>query len=82
MSKRVTAPAKTVSSISPGDTAIARKRVATMAPRTSATSGSGGSAGLGWERADFTGGDILGVPATAGRAFGSPVGSAAPGALE
>ena len=50
MSKRVTAPAKTASSISPGETAIARKRVATAAPRSAATSGKGGSAGRGCER--------------------------------
>ena len=46
-SKRVTAPAKTASSISPGETAIARKRVATTAPRSAATSRKGGSPGRG-----------------------------------
>ena len=48
-SKRVTAPAKTASSISPGDTAIARKRVATTAPRSDATIRRGGSPERGWE---------------------------------
>ena len=48
-SNRVTAPAKTASSISPGETAIARKRVATTAPRSAATSGKGGSPGRDWE---------------------------------